>query len=101
MDAKVFLSAEALRDLEAIVLCHGKPADPEAGARRANLMLDQALSLCRLPTQGRAVRQFRPEKLRELQQGTSRLIYRVSPDGGRIEIVRILLVEDLFEGLLP
>jgi toxin ParE1/3/4 len=56
MDFKVFLSAEALSDLERVV-CYIASRNPIAAARMGNRLL--ALSLNSFPERGREVPEFR------------------------------------------
>lgn len=65
MDFKVFLSNEALGDLERIV-AYIAPHNPAAAERLGNQLLDAALSLQTLPERGRAVPEFRQPQLREI-----------------------------------
>ena len=65
MDYKVFLSSDALTDLERIVV-YIAPHNPIAAERLGNHLLDLALSLGRLPERGRIVPEFRRPELREI-----------------------------------
>ena len=82
MDFKVFLSSDALIDLERIV---GYIAldDVAAAARMGNQLLDAALSLTTFPERGRMV----PE-LREIVFRSYRIIYRVNSVDNSLEVVR-------------
>ena len=64
MDFKVFLSNEALSDLEGVVTYIARH-NPSAAARMGNHLLDAALSLNTFPQRGRVVPEFRrPELLK-------------------------------------
>ncbi len=65
MDFKVFLSDEALSDLERIV-SYIALGNPESAERMGNQLLDAALSLGTLPQRGRVVPEFRRPDLREI-----------------------------------
>jgi toxin ParE1/3/4 len=65
MDFKVFLSNEALSDLERIVT-YIAPHNPAAAERTGNQLLDAALALCVFPERGRMVPEFRRQDLREI-----------------------------------
>jgi toxin ParE1/3/4 len=87
MDFKVFVSSEALRDLERIV-AYIALDDVGAGERMGNQLLDAALSLTTLPLRGRVVPEFRRPQLREIVFRSYRIIYRVSSVDNSVEIVR-------------
>jgi toxin ParE1/3/4 len=87
MDVKVFLSPEALSDLESIV-AYIAPHNPDAAERVGNHLLDAALSLARFPERGRAVPEFHHHNLRELIFRSYRIIYRVDTRDKSVEIVR-------------
>ena len=87
MDFKVFLSNEALSDLERIV-AYIAPHNPVAAERMGNRLLDAALSLNQLPERGRAVPEFRRPELREIIFRSYRIIYRVNSENKCVEIVR-------------
>jgi toxin ParE1/3/4 len=87
MDFKVFLSPEALSDLEGII-AYIAPHDGGAAERMGNHLLDSALSLNTLPERGRMVPEFHQADLRELIFRSYRIIYRVNMGGGRVEVVR-------------
>jgi toxin ParE1/3/4 len=87
MDFKVFLSPEALSDLESIV-AYIAPHNPGAAERMGNHLLDAALSLNTLAERGRTVPEFHRAELRELVFRSYRIIYRVSTVGRSVEIVR-------------
>ena len=86
MDFKVFLSNEALSDLEGL-----SPTlhNPSAAAPMGNHLLDAALSLNTFPQRGRVVPEFRRPELREIIFRSYRIIYRVMDSDRRIEVVRI------------
>ncbi|HYG21737.1 MAG TPA: type II toxin-antitoxin system RelE/ParE family toxin [Verrucomicrobiae bacterium] len=65
MDFKVFLSTEALSDLELIV-AYIAPQNPAAAERVGGRLLDAAFSLRRMPDRGRVVPEFARPDLREL-----------------------------------
>jgi plasmid stabilization system protein ParE len=88
MDFKVFLSEEALSDLERVV-AYIAPHNPAAAERMGNQLLDAALSLYRLPERGRVVPEFRRRELREIIFRSYRIIYRVNNLDHSVEIVRL------------
>ena len=87
MDFKVFLSSNALSDLERIV---AYIAHDNAGAaeRMGNQLLDAALSLTVFPERGRMVPEFGHPPLREIVFRSYRIIYRVNSADNSLEIVR-------------
>ena len=87
MDFTVFLSNEALSDLERIV-AYIAPHHPDAAGRMGNRLLDAALSLNRNPERGRPVPEFRRPNLREIICRSYRIIYRVNHGEQSVEIVR-------------
>lgn len=87
MDINVFLSEEALSDLERIV-AYIAPHNPAAAERLGNQLLDAALSLHRLPERGRIVPEFQQPELREIIFRSYRIIYRFNPSDQCLEIVR-------------
>ncbi len=87
MDFKVFLSGEALSDLESIV-AYIAPHNPGAAERLGNQLLDAASSLQTLPERGRIAPEFRRTDLREIVFRSYRIIYRVNPSAKSVEIVR-------------
>jgi plasmid stabilization system protein ParE len=87
MDFKVFLSHEALSDLERIV-AYIAPHNPAAAERMGNQLLDAAYSLGKFPERGRVVPEFRRPELREIIFRSYRLIYRINHADESLEIVR-------------
>ena len=87
MDFKVFLSTEALSDLERIV-AYITLRNPPAAERMGNRLLDAALSLEKLPERGRIVPEFQRPALREVVFRSYRIIYRVNSAEQSVEIVR-------------
>ena len=87
MDFTVFLSPEALHDLESIV-AYVAPHNPAAAERLGNQLLDAAFSLANLPERGRVVPEFRLPDLREIIFRSYRVIYRVSTKDKSVEIAR-------------
>jgi toxin ParE1/3/4 len=87
MDFKVFLSSEALSDLEQIV-AYIAPRNPAAAERMGNHLLDAALSLQSFPERGRVVPEFREDQLREIVFRSYRIIYRVKSSDATVEVVR-------------
>ena len=87
MDFEVFLSQDALGDLERIV-AYIAPHNPAAAERLGNQLLDMALSLRSLPERGRIVPEFRRPELREVIFRSYRIIYRTNQAGERLEIIR-------------
>jgi len=87
MDIKVFLSGDALSDLERIV---GYIAPHNAGAaeRTGNQLLDAAMSLHTFPERGRMVPEFGRPELREIIFRSYRIIYRINSTDHSVEIVR-------------
>lgn len=87
MDFKVFLSSDALIDLERIVAFIALD-DVVAAERMGNQLLDAALSLTIFPERGRLVPEFRRPQLREIVFRSYRIIYRVSSADNSLEVVR-------------
>lgn len=87
MDFQVFLSQEALNDIERIV-AYIAFDNPAAAQRMGDQLLDAALSLKRMPERGRMVPEFRKRDLRELVVRSYRIIYLVSASDKTVEIVR-------------
>jgi toxin ParE1/3/4 len=87
MDFKVFLSDEALSDLESIV-DYIAAHNAFAAERLGNQLLDAALSLQTFPERGRVVPEFRRLELREIVFRSYRIIYRMSSMDHSLEIVR-------------
>ena len=87
MDFKVFLSVQALSDLERIV-AYIALDDVAAAKRMGNQLLDAALSLVTFPERGRVVPEFRRPDLREIVLRSYRIIYRVNSVDNSLEIVR-------------
>ena len=85
MDFKVFLSNEALSDLEGVVTYIARH-NPSAAARMGNHLLDAALSLNTFPQRGRVVPEFRRPELREIIFRSYRIIYRIMDLDRRIEV---------------
>ena len=90
MDYQIFLSAAALSDLSIGAWGSCTDEDPEAGARKANGLLDQVASLSCRPERGRRVPEFHWLDLREIHHRSSRIVYRVNLADKSIEIVRCL-----------
>ena len=88
MDFKVFLSEDALSDLERIV-AYIAPHNPVAAEGMGNRLLDAALSLCTFPERGRVVPEFQRPELREIVFRSYRIIYRVNNAEKAVEIVRL------------
>jgi plasmid stabilization system protein ParE len=87
MDFKVFLSLQALNDLERIVT-YIALGDVAAATRIGNQLLSAALSLSTFPERGRVVPEFRRPELREIVLRSYRIIYRVNNADMSLEIVR-------------
>jgi toxin ParE1/3/4 len=87
MGFEVFLSEDALSDLERIV-SYIALHNPVAAERMGNQLLDAALSLRNLPERGRVVPEFRQPELREIILRAYRIIYRMNPADKSLEIVR-------------
>jgi toxin ParE1/3/4 len=87
MDFKVFLSDDALSDLERIV-AYIAPHNAVAAERLGNQLLDAALSLRTFPERGRMVPEFRRPELREIIFRSYRIIYRMNDTDQNLEIVR-------------
>jgi len=85
MDFKVFLSDQALSDLERIV-AYIAPHNPAAAERMGNQLLDAAFSLHSFPERGRAVPEFRRPELREIVFRSYRIIYRVNNADCSVEL---------------
>jgi toxin ParE1/3/4 len=84
---QVFLSDEALSDLERIV-AYIAPHNAVAAERIGNQLLDTALSLRRFPERGRVVPEFRRTELREIIFRSYRIIYRCKEAEGTVEVLR-------------
>ena len=87
MDFKVFLSSDALNDLERIV-AYIALDNVTAAERMGNQLLDVALSLATFPERGRVVPEFLRPELREIVFRSYRIIYRVNRSDNSLEIVR-------------
>lgn len=87
MDFKVFLSDDALSDLERVV-AYIAPHNAVAARQMGNQLLDAALSLRAFPEHGRMVPEFRRPELREIIFRSYRIIYRMNHTDKRLEIVR-------------
>ncbi|HEY1717648.1 MAG TPA: type II toxin-antitoxin system RelE/ParE family toxin [Verrucomicrobiae bacterium] len=87
MDFKVFLSDDALSDLERIV-AYIAPHNAISAERMGNQLLDAALSLRTFPERGRMVPEFRRAELREIIFRSYRIIYRMNGSDQSLEIVR-------------
>ena len=87
MDFKVFLSDDALSDLERIVT-YITPHNPVAAEQLGNQLLDVALSLHTFPERGRMVPEFRQPGVREIIFRSYRIIYRMNNTDQSLEIVR-------------
>lgn len=87
MDFKVFLSDDALNDLERIV-AYIAPHNPIAAERIGNQLLEATLSLREFPERGRVVPEIRRPELREIVFRSYRIIYRTNLKDQSLEIVR-------------
>ena len=87
MDFEVFLSAEALIDLERIV-AYVALENAVAAEKMGNQLLDTALSLRTFPERGRVVPEFGRLHLREIVFRSYGVIYRVNSVDNSLEIVR-------------
>ena len=87
MDFKVFLSDDALNDLERIV-AYIAPHNSVAAEQLGNQLLDAALSLHTFPERGRTVPEFRQPELREIIFRSYRIIFRMNNSDQSLEIVR-------------
>lgn len=87
MDFQVFLSDDALSDLERIV-AYIAPHNPVAAERLGNQLLDAALSLNRFPERGRMVPEFGRPELREIILRSYRIIFRMNHADHSLEVVR-------------
>ena len=87
MDFKVFLSDDALSDLERIV-AYIAPHNAIAAERMGNQLLDAALSLRTFPERGRMVPEFGRPEVREIIFRSYRIIYRINQTDRSLEIVR-------------
>lgn len=87
MDFKVFLSEDALSDLERIV-AYIAPHNPDAAERMGHRLLDAAMSLGTFPDRGRVVPEFQRPELREIIFRSYRIIYRVNRLDATVGIVR-------------
>ena len=87
MDFKVFLSDDALSDLEGIVTFIARE-NAVAAEQLGNQLLDAALSLDTFPERGRMVPEYRQPGLREIIFRSYRIIYRMNSPDRSLEIVR-------------
>jgi plasmid stabilization system protein ParE len=87
MDFQVFLSDDALSDLERIV-AYIAPHNAAAAGRFGLQLLDAALSLRTFPERGRMVPEFHRPELREFMFRSYRIIYRMNNADHSLEIVR-------------
>jgi toxin ParE1/3/4 len=87
MDFEVFLSPEALSDLQRIVIYIARE-NAVAAEKMGNRLLDAALSLRTFPKRGRIVPEFQRLDLREIVFRSYRIIYRVSSENRCVEIAR-------------
>jgi toxin ParE1/3/4 len=87
MDFKVFLSPNALNDLDRIV-AYVALDNALAAERMGNQLLDAAMSLATFPERGRIVPEFLRPNLREIVFRSYRIIYRVNSVDNSLEIVR-------------
>ena len=87
MDYRVILTARADRDLEEIVRFLAVK-NPAAARRLGHALLDDALSLNRLPRRGVTVK-GRDEYRRILHRPWFLIYYRINETGRLIEVVRI------------
>ncbi len=87
MGFQVFLSKDALSDLERIV-AYIAPRNPDAAQRLGDELLDVAFSLGNMPGRGRTVPEFRRPELREVIVRSYRVIYRIQEDDECLEVVR-------------
>lgn len=87
MGCKVVLAARANADLEMIVRFLAQK-NPAAAERLGHALIDEALSLARLPHRGVAVRE-RPGYRRILRRPWFLIYYRIDESKRLIEIARI------------
>lgn len=87
MDFEVFLSPEALIDLERIIAFIALD-NVVAAERIGNQLLDAAMSLRTFPERGRVVPEFQRSDLREIVFRSYRIIYRLSGESRCVEVVR-------------
>lgn len=87
MDRQVFLSQEALKDLEAVV-AFVATHDPQAAERVGLQLTGAAFALTRFAERGRIVLEFQQPDLREVIALSYRVIYRIHPADGAVEIIR-------------
>jgi toxin ParE1/3/4 len=87
MGTPVILTDFAIEDLRDIVL-YVALDDSERARAFGNLLLDRALAVGDFPEMGRMVPEFRDAGLRELVQGSYRIIYRSKLDPKVVFILR-------------
>jgi toxin ParE1/3/4 len=87
VDYKVFLSVDALSDLERIVTYIARH-NAVAAEQMGNQLLDAALSLHTFPERGRMVPEHRRPELREIIFRSYRIIYQINNTDRSLEIVR-------------
>jgi plasmid stabilization system protein ParE len=62
--------------------------NPERAHRFGHLLIDQALGLTSFPEMGRPVPEFNDPGLREIVQGSYRIIYRIKHDPSAVFVLR-------------
>ncbi len=87
MDFQVFLSDNALSDVERIV-AYIAPHNPVAAERMSNQLLDAALALRTFPERGRVVPEFHRPELREIIFRSYRIICRMNHTDQSLKVVR-------------
>ena len=87
MGRQVFLSQEALKDLEAIVAFIAAH-DSQAAERVGLQPTGAAFALAIFAERGRVVPEFQHPDLREVVARSYRVIYRIHPADGAVEVIR-------------
>ena len=87
MGYQVVLSPSARHDLREIVR-YISLDDPTRASNFGQFLLDQAKKLAGFPEMGRVVPEFAEEGLREIVVRVYRVIYRVSHQQRRVEVLR-------------
>jgi toxin ParE1/3/4 len=87
MGTPVVFTRSALGDLENIVK-YIRLDNPDRAHAFGHLLIDRALALGNFPEMGRVVPEERDPGLREIVQGSYRIVYRIKRDPNRIVVLR-------------
>ncbi len=86
--AEVTWSASALSDLKDIYEFIAKDS-PYYAEKFVNRLADKAGQLGKYPTKGKMVPEIGNREIKEIREGNYRIIYKLSDDESRIEIIRV------------